>query len=189
MPFALQTNAYETNENISVIPLSSGISERTLNKIANSVETNLVYKNGTVVPIEAVVTVEKLPSLLKSEKDAYSVSVRLKVDYAIADKTTSKTNAVATLKLLWADGFGFDNYIDEVSGTLNLYSGRVTSGEVRYGDGFQTAIAWTQKNVGSRPSFSYSPNMRVKKPTADYTLKFAGESFAMCLKVSSNILQ
>ena len=187
--FAAQATVEEVESNIEVIALSADISEETLDEITNSVEAGLVYDDGTTVPIDAVVTVEKMPSTSRSAANSYSVTLSSKIVSDSADQNSSKTNASATLQLVWTDGPGLQNSIDEVSGTLDIVKGKLTSGHVRYGDGWRSAILWTDKNVGSASSFTYRPNMVVADPTADYSIGFEGEVFTMYLYVSANVFQ
>ncbi len=91
--------------------------------------------------------------------------------------------------MIWTNGPKLKNSIDEVSGTLDVVKGEVVSGQVRYGDGWVSAINWTAKNVGSQSSFAYYPGKIVADPTADYSITFKDEIIAMSLSVSANILQ
>ena len=187
--FAVQTSKEAAESNIEVVALSADIDASVLDEIENSVGACLVYKDGTTAPIDAVVTVEKMPTTAKSAADTYAVEVRSKLDSDTADRNTSHTNASARLKLLWTDGPKLENIIDEVSGTLDLQKGKVTSGEVRYGNGWVSSALWTVKNVGGASSFRYLPNMRANDPSASYSLGFEGELFTMYLHVSANVFQ
>lgn len=187
--FAAQPSKEVAEPNVEVIALSADIDASVLNEIENSVEACLVYKDGTTAPLDAVITVEKVPTTAKSAADTYAVAVRSKLDSDTDDRNTSHTNASATLKLLWTDGPQLENVIDEVSGTLDLQKGKVTSGEVRYGNGWVTPALWTVKDVGGTSSFSFYPNMTTIDPSASYTLGFEGEISTMSLRVSANVFQ
>lgn len=187
--FAAGLGTEEVEAKIEVIALSEDISEATLNEISNSVYAGIVYPDGTTVPIDSVLTVEKLPSTLRSQVDSYAVTLSSKIVSDSADKNTSHTNASATLKLKWTDGPYLNNSIDEVSGTLDVEKGKVTSGEVRYGDGWTSALRWICKDVGSKSSFTYYPNLTAADPTADYSIGFENEIVTLSLTVSANILQ
>lgn len=187
--FAAQVTPKEAEAKVEVVALSEDISEATLNEISNSVYAGVVYPDGTTVPIDSVVTVEKLPSTFKSSADSYAVTLTGKIVSDSGDKNTKYTNASATLKLIWTDGPQLNNTIDEVSGSLEVLKGKVISGQVRYGNGWESALQWTTKNVRSLSKFKYSPGMIVADPTADYSIEFEDEIIALYLKVSANILQ
>ena len=190
--FAAQVTPQKAEAKVEVIALSEDISATTLNEISNSVYAGLVYPDGTTVPIDSVVTVEKLPSTFKSSVesyDSYAVTLSGKVVSDSADKNTSHTNASATLKMIWTDGPQWNNSIDEVSGTLDVIKGKVVSGKVRYGNGWLSGLQWTERDVGSSSSFAYYPGMIVQDPSASYGIIFEDELVSMSLKVSANILQ
>lgn len=187
--FAANPVMKESKENVEVIALSEDVSEEILSEIGDAVGATLVYDDGTVEPIHALVTVEKISSMLRTEENSYAVAVSAKVVSDSGDKNTNNTNASATLQLIWTDGVGLKNSIDEVSGTLNVIKGSVESATVRYGDGMRSAILWTEKSVGNASSFKYTPNIVVADPTADYSIAFKNESVTLCLKVSASVFQ
>ncbi len=181
---------YKENEaKVEVIALSEDISEATINEISNSVYAAVVYRDGTNVPIDSVVTIERLPTTVQLSTNSYAVTLSGKVDDDKANKSTSHTNATATLKLIWTDGPQLNNSIDEVSGTLNVVKGKVLSGKVRYGDGWRSAMLWTKKDVGASSSFSFFPQVKASDPSADYSITFEDENVVMYLKVSASVFQ
>lgn len=187
--FAAQPSKEVAEPNVEVIALSADIDASVLDKVENSVGACLVYKDGTTVPIDAVVTVEKMPTTAKSATTTYAVTVRSKLDTDTDDLNTSHTNASATLRLLWTDGPDIQNVIDEVSGTLHVEKGKVLSGTVLYGNRMVSSMLWTKKEVGSAPSFTFKPNMTVMSPAASYSVGFEDEIFGLSLSVASTIFQ
>ena len=187
--FAAAQTMGQTSSKIEVVRLSDNISEQVITEITDGVECSLMYDDGTIVPIHSVVTIEEINTGSKSLADTYAVTLSSKIDSDSADKNSSNTTASATLKLVWTDGKGINNTIDEVSGTLDVVKGKVHSGTVRYGDGWASAISWDKKDVGNKSSFSYSPNYGVPDPTADYSIAFKDELFSMSMSVSANVFQ
>lgn len=203
--FAMDKSLGEIESNIEVINLSDNISIQTIQEIASSVESSLIYDDGTVVPVDAIVTIEDISiTNYHSSEVSLQNSYKVTLDTSISEQTETPNSrkidsdsddkngsvvASATLELIWTDGPGLDNVIDKVSGNLTVEKGRVSDGEVRYGDGWRTIAFWTKKDVGSASSFSYRPSITVPDPSAVYYVDFENETFGLSLRVSANVLQ
>lgn len=200
--FAMDKALGEIESNIEVVNLSDNINIQTIQEIIRSVESSLIYDDGTVVPVDAVVTIEDISTMnhRSSEVQSYKVTLDTSISEQIETPNSRKIDsdsddkngnvvASATLQLIWTDGPGLNNVIDKVSGTLTVKKGRVSDGEVRYGDGWRSTILWTKKDVGSASSFSYRPGITVADPSAVYYVDFEDATFGLSLRVSANVLQ
>ena len=192
-------------EKVKVINLTENITDECIDEITDSVSASLVYQDGTMVPTDMVITIEDISNTNSRNisnliEKRYQVTVEASVsevtDEANARKIVNDSAykngdvvASATLQIIWTDVFGPENILNEVSGTLEVVSGTVKSGTVKYGDGFYSAVGWTEKNVGSRKSFTYNPNETAFIPTADYWVYFKDELFGLHLSVSSSLFQ
>lgn len=188
---------------VTLVNLSTKITTQELDKIMDSVGAKMVMKDGTVIPIDCVVTVEDVTEEI-SPVSQYSASseksYRVTVQADATDKTSddkgkqsgSDYDISATLKMTWTDGSGTNNILKDVSGTLTVVKGTVSSGQLRWGDGMTSALIWAKRDVGAKSSFSYSPNFPAVKPSADYSVQMkTSESFSnpLYLYVSSSIFQ
>lgn len=197
--FAADMPVTKTSTDVTLINLSDKISDKELSEIKDTAHAYVTLHDGTIIPIDSVVTVEDVvedgisPYSLSDPK-SYKVTVQAA---ASSDKIVSDSdyingkdfNASATLQLIWTDGPGLDNYIKQVSGTLNVVKGTVTEGEVRWGNGWDSAMKWDSRSVGAKSSFSYSPNKKVPCPKADYSV-IIEESFSnLYISVSSSVTQ
>lgn len=199
--FAFVGNIEDEQANIEIVNLSSNIGEEEIQKITDSVSANLVYEDGSEVPVNTVVTIEDISTLNSkmrtmsndADSNSYQVTVSASADQKItsdsADKNTSKVVASATLQLIWTDNTGLNNVIDKVSGTRTVTKGTVSSATLKYGDGYRSSILWTTKDVTNMKSFSYSPNKTAADPSASYSILFKESSVALSLSVSSSIFQ
>lgn len=200
--FALD-NSPDSNPEVRVVNHSDSITAQELQEIVSSTSAYLTLKDGTAVPVDSVVTVEDIAAPdVSPNQNAYNVSANqnsYKVTLsatASSDKIVSDSaekngsvTASATLELIWVDGPELDNVIKKVSGTLNVVKGTVSEATVRYGIGWVSALQWTSKDVTGKTSFSYSPNLTVQCPKADYSIVFEEAMVAMSLSVSSSVFQ
>lgn len=209
--FAFAGNIEDGQANIDIVNLSSNISEDEIQEITANVSANLVYKDGSEVPVDTIVTIEDVSTVnsktrtMFNETDSKSYKVTVsasantdnnsntnssrKIDSDSADKNTSKVVASATLQLIWTDKSGLNNVLNTVSGTKTVTKGSVSSATLKYGDGSRSSILWTTKNVKYMNSFSYTPNITAADPSASYSIVFNESSIALSLSVSSSIFQ
>ncbi len=196
--FAADMPVTKTSADVTLINLSDKISDNELSEIKDTAHAYVTLHDGTIIPIDSVVTVEDVvedgisPYSLSDQK-SYKVTVQAA---ASSDKIVSDSdyingkdfNASATLQLIWTDGPGLDNYIKQVSGTLNVVKGTVTDGTVSWGDGW-SGYGWDERDVGAKSSFSYSPNKKASCPQAMYSV-LIDESFTnLYIHVSSSVIQ
>lgn len=187
---------------VTVVNLSKSIAPQTLQEIVDSTGAQLVTDDGTIIPIDSVVTIEDCSvaefSSLKNvspEQDAYKVTVSTtasddKVVSDSGDKNGAEFNVSATLQLIWVDGPGLDNVIKKVSGTLTILKGKVKDATyVEWGNGWQSALNWTTKRIGDKSSFTYYPNQTVACPASLYSVFVEGASVALTLKAYSSVFQ
>ncbi|BAK99161.1 hypothetical protein OBV_19630 [Oscillibacter valericigenes Sjm18-20] len=191
--FALD-NSPDSNPEVRVVNHSDSITAQELQEIVSSTSAYLTLKDGTAVPVDSVVTVEDIAAPdVSPNQNSYKVTLSAtassdKIVSDSAEKNGSVT-ASATLELIWVDGPELDNVIKKVSGTLNVVKGTVSEATVRYGIGWVSALQWTSKDVTGKTSFSYSPNLTVQCPKADYSIVFEEAMVAMSLSVSSSVFQ
>lgn len=197
--------APQKSNGITVLNLSDSITENEIEKITDGICAGLLYEDGSTENIDTVVVVEEIKEkTLRSnyalQDKSYKVTVSAGISQEDADTNARKivsdsadkngsVVASATLQLVWTDVLGWNNTLDRVSGTLTVESGKVTSGKVRYGNGIRSALLWTEKNVGSSTSFSYTPNLTVYNPAADYNVEFEGTDFSLYIRVAASIFQ
>lgn len=190
---------------LDVVNLSDNISTETIEEITSAVGVFLLYDDGSVVEVDSTVIIEDEPilnsrSIDGDSKHSYRVTVSASVSEQVSTSNARKIvsdssdkNGVVvasiTLRMKWTDNFGLENVIDEVSGTLTVDKGTVSSGTVSYGNGANSAAGWTKKSVGASSSFCYKPNMIVADPSADYIVKFKESDVALGASVSSSIFQ
>lgn len=201
---AAETSSVEESK-VKVVNLSDTISTQTIEEITSAVGAFLIYDDGRIAEIDSTVTIQdecaiNSRSVNTYSQNSYIVTVNASISEQDDSPNTRKVdsdssdlnlgvNASITLQLKWTDNLGVQNVIDEVSGTLYVENGTVTSGVVRYGDGIYSDLRWQVKNVGASRSFLFRPNMTVLDPSANYTVKFKESSVALAVNVSASILQ
>lgn len=200
-----------TNENIEIVNLSQNIDASDIEEIKDSVVSNIVYEDGTEVPMSTVVTIEDASvssnarSYSFNDNDSYKVTVTAtadttqdtssassnsrKIDSDSADKNSEGVVASVSLQLIWTDLSGTSNRLDKVSGTFTLKEGTVKKATLSYGDGYRSSILWTTKNVTNKTSFSYSPRISAVDPSASYSATFKDASFTLYVGVSASVFQ
>lgn len=194
-----------TDSDITVINLSERITPQELQEIASCVTAQITKEDGTVVPVEATITVEDLSvedsvystysKMSSIEGNSYKITLNAvasedKIDTDSGAQNGTGYNVAATLQLIWTDVFGVDNIIKEVSGTLTILKGTVDEDSfVEWGDAWEGALRWTSRKVGTKPSFAYYPNETAIAPAAAYTVYIEDALVNLCLSVRSSIFQ
>ena len=192
----------QTNDaTVTVVNLSDSITTHEIDEIVSSTHACIKQKDGTVIPIESVVTIEDIsePSYYSNntpDQKSYKVTVNATasdgVDKIVSNsgnKNNENVNATATLTLVWTDGPGLENVIKEVSGTIRVDKGRITSSYVDWGNGWETAVNWHREQLRDVPRFVFYPTMKVPCPKDMYTIIFANDFLSLTVIVSSSVFQ
>ncbi len=188
-----------SDDPIKIVNHSRSISASQIAEIKESVGANLVMNDGTEVAIPSVVTIEDIPTggistySLSSERQ-YAVSVEAaastnKTVTDSGDQNFSGIHVSATLNMVWTDGPGLDNVIYSITGTKKITEGKETWGKVQWGDGWKSALTWTQRDVSGTGEFHYWPGVTVSCPKAQYSILMDGAPWTLVLTVSSSVLQ
>lgn len=188
-----------SNAQITVVNHSERISASQIAEIKDSVGAYLVMEDGTEVSIPSVVTIEDVPtndvstySLSPEKRYAVSVEAAASTNKTVTDSGDQNFSGIhvsATLNMVWTDGPGLDNVIYSVSGTKKIIEGKETWGKVQWGDGWRSAITWTEKDVSGKGSFYYWPGEKVPCPKAVYSILMSGAPWTLVLTASSSVIQ
>lgn len=198
--FALDAPITVSSPEVTIINCSSKIPASALAEIEKAVSAQVTLTDGTVIPIASTVTVEDVSSSVYStnaisSENSYKVTVQATAsdDKIVSDSgehNYSNIRVSATLQLIWTDGPGLNNVIKKVSGTRTVLKGSVNYAKVQWGDGWRSALTWTEKDVTNVNSFSYSPSVTVNCPKAQYSIMMVDEPIgSLLLTVSSSVLQ
>lgn len=166
---ALDTSVVAPQSDMVVVNLSGSITSQEVQKIVDSTIVGLKKDDGTIVPVESVLTIEDVPvftyaNRIAQNENAYRVTVSATIEgdekfvSKSDDNNSDYVTASALLQMIWIDGPGLQNAIKEVSGSLRVEKGTVTSATVRWGEGTQAASNWERRDVIGRSSFSYTAN-------------------------------
>ncbi len=179
----------QESSNLEIITLTNNISQQTINEITSDLGASIVYDDGSVVDIPAIVTIEEIFATTRnlSDLNRYAVTLSAKWDTDCADKNTNNTSASATLKLRWFDGPGLENVLEYVETTLDLTKGEVEKGTLEYGNGWLNVSHWKSEDVGSSSKVQVYPNLTLQDPSARYILRFKNDTASLLLKVSASI--
>lgn len=195
----------DVEDRIKVINLAENITDDCIDEITDSINAGLMYQDGTIVPVDTVITIEdisdsKARGISNTNENSYKVTVEASVSENDNMPTSRKivsdsgdkngsVEASATLQMIWTDVLGPNNILDQVSGTLTVKKGTVTLGIVKYGEGYRSAIAWKSRDVGAASSFEFNPNETYLDPAACYEIEFQEDFFSLYLTVHSSIFQ
>lgn len=197
---ALDTSVVAPQSDMVVVNLSGSITSQEVQKIVDSTIVGLKKDDGTIVPVESVLTIEDVPvftyaNRMAQNENAYRVTVSATIEgdekfvSKSDDNNSDYVTASALLQMIWIDGPGLQNAIKEVSGSLRVEKGTVTSATVRWGEGTQAASNWERRDVIGRSSFSYTANYQAIAPKADYQVEFKNSSWPLYMCVASSIFQ
>lgn len=189
----------DSNSSVTVLNCSDKISARQIAEIKESVGAYLTLNDGSEVSIPSVVKIEDVQT---DGVSAYSLSpensymVSLEVDLpefkSVGDSGSQNFSGIqvsATLSMVWKDGPGLENVIYSVEGTKKVVKGKESWSKVRWGNGWQSTILWTEKNVTGQGYFYYLPGDVVPCPKAEYSILMDGAPWTLVLTVSSSVLQ
>lgn len=197
---ALDTSAAVPQPNVTVVNLSENATAQKVQEIVDSTMVGFKRDDGSIIPVESVITIDdvSVPTYagrMTQDENVYQVTVSAIVDgeqKRVSDsdkKNNDNVVASATLKMVWIDGPGLQNAIRDISGTLSVTKGTVTSAVVRWGEGTQSALQWESRDVTGKAAFGYLVEYQAISPKADYTIDFKGESWPLYMCVASSIFQ
>lgn len=161
------------NPNVRVINQSEHISAQEIQKLSDSVSASFVKEDGTVIPLDAEITIEDVATNTRSAGNTYRASVRAKskVSSGSNDKNSQGVTASAYASLTWTDNLGILNDLTYIEGNVDITKGVMTSSLAEYGDGNQWLYK-TKHTIGKKTSFSKSVNLQVGQPKLVYTVSF-----------------
>lgn len=200
----------DTNENIEIVNLSQNIDKSEIEEIKDSVVSNIVYEDGTEVPMATVVTIEDAAvssnaRSYSSSNNSYKVTVTGTADTTqdtssasnnsrkivsdSADRNNKKVVASISLQMIWTDVPGdVNNILNKVSVSRTVTSGTVSKATVSYWDQWDPANE-VSKNITKKTSYSCSPNMCAIDPSASYGVHFEESIVQLYVSVSASIFQ
>lgn len=181
--------------NVTLVNLSENIEESTLQEIKESAKAGITLDDGTVIPIDSVVTVKDVvpDSRTRSSDASGENSYMVTVVAEYNDETISRAilaagfddggtisdkggfgglfpaNYTATLNMTWTDKLGTGNVLDKITGTLKITKGSFDYSLVTYGD-YSKSTGQKTYNPGSKASWSISPAMKAYQPYAEYNV-------------------
>lgn len=199
-----------SNENIEVVNLSQNIDASEIEEIKDSVVSNIVYEDGTEVPMATVVTIEDAAvssnaRSYSSSNNSYKVTVTGTADTTqdtssasnnsrkivsdSADRNNKDVVASISLQMIWTDvPDDANNILNEVSVSRTVTSGTVSKATVSYWDPWALENK-VSKNITKKTSYSCSPNIYAIDPSASYGVKFEENVVQLYVSVSASVFQ
>lgn len=159
---ALDEPSVDSTPSVKVVNLSEDITAQELQKIVSSTCAYTMQDDGTIIPIDSVITIEDASLEYCAERTlsaqkAYKVTLSAtasneKIVVDSGSKNTSDIQASATLEMIWIDNFGLNNNIKSVSGSIHVIKGKVSEAVVQWGDGW-VAGGYEKRDVTNKTSY------------------------------------
>lgn len=183
--FASTTQNYSDNPNVRVVNHSTQISEQALQELVNDINVSMEYDDGSVIPVNSVITVEDITSNNKSKTGAqeYQVSVRSKIESDADSKNNEGVSASIYLELRWIDNPFGNNVFESIEGNVDIDKGTISSSKVVYCD-MLTAAANKNLNLGTKTSFYKYLGYEAFQPHASYHVKFVDATWELNVSVT-----
>ncbi len=183
------------NNHSTIINFSNDISQETIEKLQHEIKANFTNDMGESIELPTTIIIEDIPQLTKTNEKSYQITAIARTENNFSRKVDSDTsdinkggiNATITLKMSWTDGFGINNTINSLSGSVkdekhNLVP--VTNAYVSYGCyGFASEFKYLRDvtNLFDKPI-----NTAFAAPTAYYKASFSN-GYSIDVRVTPTI--